>query len=173
MSDVFPSHDRRDYSYMTIPGIPFQNPLSYKGPPQNIVPIRMFPREPTTSDTHYPVGFMGLIGPDPISGTKGDLWYLSEFDANGQAIWRLLLTGSDSPGIVEITTDDGSPPVKPDSDGNINILGGGGIQVTGNGPGDVVTISSSGFLFGWTVVSGSTQSISVNNGYLSNKAVGS
>lgn len=129
---------------MTLPGLPFQNPLAYKGPPQNIVPIKMFFREPTTTDKKYPVGFLALIGKNPSSGTEGDLWYLSEFDSSGDAIWRQLLTGAASPGIDSITTDDGPPAVEPDVNGGVSIIGGSGISVTGNGPGDTVTVSADG-----------------------------
>jgi len=48
--------------------------------------------------------------------------------------------GGSAADVQEITTDDGAPPVLP-SAGNVNILGGEGIDVTGQGPGDTVTIS--------------------------------
>jgi len=43
--------------------------------------------------------------------------------------------------VISITTDDGAPPVLPDGTGNINFVGGAGIDVDGNGPGNTVTIS--------------------------------
>lgn len=123
-------------------GIPSSNPLDYTGPQQNIAPIRFFPREPTTTDKKYRVGQLVIIGKNPSSGTEGDIWYLSKFDGSGDAQWIQLLSGSSTPGVDEITTDDGSPSVKPDVNSNINILGGTGIAVTGNGPGDTVTVST-------------------------------
>lgn len=117
-------------------------PTDYTGPTSNLAPLRCFPREPTTTDKKYPIGQLAIIGINPTSGTQGDIWYLSKFDSSGDAQWLQLLTGAGSPGVDEITTDDGSPSVKPDGNGNINILGGTGIGVTGNGPGDTLTVSA-------------------------------
>jgi hypothetical protein len=129
---------------MQLAGLPYQNPLTYTGPPVNLVPIKVFKRIPTTTDVKYRIGQLVIIGKDAVSGTEGDLWYLSEFDSSGNAIWLQLLTGAGSPGVDSITTDDGSPPVLPDGTGNVNILGGTGISITGNGPGDTVTIAFTG-----------------------------
>ena len=160
---------------MTSAGLPLSNnrdPLSYVGPKVNIVPIQLFPREPNSGDTRYPIGQMIIIGRDPISGTEGDLWYLSEFDSSGQAVWLQLLTGAGSPGVDSITTDQGSPAVLPDGVGNINIIGGTGITVTGQGPGDTVTINGTAPGIEWSVVTGTTQNLIANEGYFANNAGG-
>jgi hypothetical protein len=44
-------------------------------------------------------------------------------------------------GVQSVTTDQGVPVVIPDASGNISIIGGEGIDVTGQGPGKVVTIA--------------------------------
>ena len=157
----------------TTAGISFQNPLKYTGPQTNIVPIKMFPREPLETDTKYPIGTLAIIGPDPQTGTKGDLWYLSEFNTAGEAIWLQLLTGTSAEGIDSITTDSGVPAIIPDGNGNVNIIAGsGGVSVTGNGPGDTVTISVSGGGIVWSVVSTPTKQIVVHEGYFSNGTSG-
>lgn len=157
---------------MTIPGIPYQNPLSYTGPQMNLVPIKMFFREPTITDTKYRVGSMVIIGADPSSGVKGELWYLSEFNSSGEAVWLELSTGAGDPAIDSITTDEGAPAVEPDGNANVEILGGLGISVTGQGPGNTVTISSSGGGFDWTVIQSATDDIEANNGYFADRGAG-
>jgi len=156
---------------MTI-GISKFIPTDYTGPTSNLAPIRFFPREPTTTDKKYPVGQLVILSKNPSSGTEGDIWYLANFDSSGDAQWLQLLTGAASPGIDEVTTDDGSPSVKPDGNGNINIVGGMGVSVTGNGPGDTVTISASGVGLTWSVISSATQAVSVQNGYFANRGAG-
>jgi hypothetical protein len=44
-------------------------------------------------------------------------------------------------GISSVTTDSGAPAVVPDATGMANILGGEGINVTGQGPGNTITIA--------------------------------
>lgn len=44
-------------------------------------------------------------------------------------------------GIDEVLTDDGAPAVEPNGSGQISILGGEGVDVTGQGPGNIVTIA--------------------------------
>lgn len=153
-------------------GIPSSNPLDYTGPQQNIAPIRFFPRRPTTTDKKYRVGQLVIIGKNPSSGSEGDIWYLSRFNSSGDAIWVELLSGAASPGIDSVTTDDGAPEVEPDVNGNINILGGAGIVVSGQGPGDTVTISATGFGMIWSVISSATQAITIQNGYFANRGAG-
>lgn len=114
-------------------------PTDYTGPQSNIAPLRSFPREPLTTDKKYPIGQIVILRKNPSTGTEGDIWYLSKFDSNGDAIWVQLAVGAGSPGIDSVTTDEGSPPVLPDANGNINLLGGNGVEVTGQGPGETVT----------------------------------
>jgi len=128
---------------MEIAGVPI-SPLNYTGPKVSLVPIKVFKREPAVTDVKYRRGTQAIIGSDPVSGTEGDLWYLSEFNAAGEAVWLQLLTGAGSPGVDSFTTDDGAPVVDPDGVGNVNILGGVGIDVTGTGPGNTITITNTG-----------------------------
>jgi len=125
-------------------GVPFQNPTRYVGPHMDVVPIKRFPRRPLTTDKKYRIGQMAILGKEPTTGEEGELWYLCRFDENGNAIWCLIATKDVTMTINIITTDDGSPGVVPEMDGNVNILGGNGIMVTGNGPGSTVLISVDG-----------------------------
>lgn len=124
---------------MTIPGVPYQNPLNYVGPQMNLVPIAIFYRTPTTTDKKYRIGSVVIIGKDPASGSQGDLWYLSRFDSSGDAIWLQFASGASDPGIDFILTDEGAPPVEPTSGGVVSILGTTGIVTRGSG-GNTVTI---------------------------------
>ena len=72
---------------MTIPGVPSQLPLSYTGPRMNLVPIVLFGRRPLLTDTRYNIGTQVILGSNPTTGSKGELWYLSEFNSSGQAVW--------------------------------------------------------------------------------------
>ena len=90
-------------------GLPI-SPNDYIGPNQSVIPIKMIPREPTTSDRKYRVGQVFVVGDNPSSGTEGDIWYLSKFDTNGDAIWSRFIGSSDyasttEPGVIEIATD--------------------------------------------------------------------
>jgi len=80
---------------------------------QSLTPKYYFSRPPTTSDKKdpmtnkfYEVGALGIIGRNPVngipvqSGTEGTLYYLSEFDASGNAIWLPLSGGSTPPALT-------------------------------------------------------------------------
>lgn len=90
-------------------GLPM-SPNDYIGPAQNVIPVKMIPREPTTNDKKYRVGQVFIIGDNPSSGSEGDIWYLARFDSNGDAIWSRFIGTDDyasttAPGIIEIATD--------------------------------------------------------------------
>lgn len=153
-------------------GISSTNPLDYLGLSQNVPPIKCFPRQPTTNDKKFAIGQLIILGRNPTSGSQGDIWYLSKFDSNGDAIWLQLLTGAGSPGVDSIETDDGSPEVEPDGNGIISVVGGMGVTVNGNGPGNTVTINAIGGGLSWSVISSATQSISSQNGYFANRGGG-
>ena len=129
-----------------LPGIRAPNPLSYTGPKFNLMPVFGFSREPTVDDNKYLISSFVVILDNPSTGTKGDLWYLSQVDSTGDAIWLKIETGRVTDGIDTVTTDDGLPVVDPDGSGNINILGGVGIAVTGNGPGSTITVTATGVI---------------------------
>jgi len=157
---------------MTIPGVPLAIPMNPSPNQGSVVPIKRFQREPLPSDVKYPIGFVVIIGKAPSTGTEGDLWYLSHFDSSGLAVWKQFSVAAGSPGIDTITTDDGSPAVEPDVNGNVNILGGTGASTSGQGPGSTVTINVEGGAFDWSTVTGSTQAIVKNNGYFANNGAG-
>ncbi len=128
----------------------------------------------TVADNTYLVSSFVVVLDNPSSGTSGDLWYLSEYDTAGDAVWLQLLTGASNPGVDSITTESGSPVVLPDGNGNIDILGGDGIDVTGNGPGNTVTVTASGDIVNlqWSVIITATKAIEVNNGYFADRGAG-
>lgn len=125
-------------------GIPFQNTLSYVGPDMNIIPIKRFPREPTTEDKKYRIGQFAIIGRDPSTGTEGELWYLARFESNGDATWIQFDTGTPGVGIDGLLSDDGLPAVGPDINGNVGVLGGTGIVTSGQDPSTAITIAVDG-----------------------------
>ena len=70
-----------------------------------------------------------------------------------------------STGATTFNTDSGSATP---SAGAITFTGAGGITTSGSG--STVTITGSSSSFPWTVVTGATQAIAVNNGYIANNA---
>lgn len=122
-------------------GVSRFDPTSYTGPKQNLVPLRDFPRQPTTTDKKYPIGQHVIIGKDPISGTEGDIWYLAYFDASGDAIWHQLSIGAGSPGIDTITSNSGGA-VSPDGGGDLDLLGDNtsGINIVGTPASNLQTV---------------------------------
>lgn len=71
-------------------------------------------------------------------------------------------------GIGTLTGNSGGA-VGPTS-GNINIVGSGGITVVGNPGTSTLTISGGGGGFAWTEVTGTSQAMAVDNGYIANNA---
>ena len=132
-------------------GIPFQNPTDYTGPKMDIVPIKRFPREPTTSDKRYRIGQVAIIGKDPSTGTEGELWYLAKFEANGDATWIQFDTGTPGVGIDSLLTDDGAPSVGPNVTGVVGLLGGVGIITSGQDPTTDVTFDIDSSVVGQTI----------------------
>jgi len=126
---------------MSNPGVPYPNPLAYVGPQNNLVPIITLNRQPSATDNNYRVGTIVLISKNPTSGNEGDLWYLGSFTGPREAVWVQFTSGAAGTGIDTVTTDEGAPAVEPDVNGNINILGGTGVEVTGQDPSNDVTIA--------------------------------
>lgn len=56
------------------------------------------------------------------------------------------------------------------SAGNINIIGSGALTVTGNPGTNTLTITDTGGGIPWTVVTGASQTMAANNGYIANNA---
>lgn len=145
-------------------GIPFQNTLSYIGPDMNIIPVKRFPRRPLATDKKYRVGQTAILGSNPSTGVEGELWYLARFEPNGDATWLQLATGASSPGIDFLQTDDGAPPVGPDVNGVVGVLGGTGILTSGQDPSTDVTISVDGSVVGQTITPDSGGPLSPTSG---------
>ncbi len=83
---------------------------------------------------------------------------------------HITSTGSGSGGASVLTlTGDTGGPVGPTL-GNINILGGGGIDVNGNAGTSTLTISVSGSGISWNEVTATSASMAVNSGYVANNA---
>jgi hypothetical protein len=70
---------------------------------------------------------------------------------------------------VQTLTGDAGGAVGPAA-GNINVLGGAGITVNGNPGTNTLTIVASGAGFTWTEVTGTSQALAVDNGYIVNNA---
>lgn len=118
--------------------------LSYNSKRLPVVPVVDAPRRPTTTDKKYPLWCEWRVNKAAVlPAVEGEFWKLVRFESNGDATWVLLSGGSSGP-MVNIETDDGSPNVVPDGTGEIQIFGGAGIDVTGQGPGKTVTVSLTG-----------------------------
>jgi len=103
-----------------VAGIPFVSPTRYVGPEANLVPILKANREPLGKDNSYPLGQLWLIDKNPTTGVTGELWYLSDYNAN-VAIWIQLIVGTVTPTLNTLT---GSTPtiVFPDGAQNIDLF---------------------------------------------------
>lgn len=132
-------------------GISPKNPRDYVGPNVFLVPTITRNRRPTDADYRqpetgklYPISSVWQVGKDPTTGVEGEMWILTKIVAN-VASW-VIFTGGTPPsgGILSIETDDGGPNVVPDGVGAVQILGGAGIDVTGQGPGNTVTVALTG-----------------------------
>lgn len=85
----------------SLTGYSPNNPRRYLGPNVSIVSIVVRNREPTGSDIkqpntgkYYPFGSQWLVGETtpnqaPVTGTKGDLWYLAYIEGN-VAFWKKI-----------------------------------------------------------------------------------
>lgn len=138
-----------------------------------------FVRQPLSTDIRHPktgriysTPFFWRVknkpdGESPDTGTEGELWYLKDITSN-VANWVLLTSDGT---VLSFETDDGSPNVVPDVAGEVQIFGGVGIDVTGQGAGNTITITNTGeeTNFTWQEVAIATQTV-VNNGYIVNNA---
>lgn len=122
-------------------GLPNSLPLRYAGPGVDLIPIKRFPRNPTTTDKRYPVGQFAILGENPSSGNAGDLWYLSEF-TGGDAIW-LPLTGGGS-GCVVSLSDTADTKTYSDATGNIKLNGSTGIIITSDPGNNTIDFTTPG-----------------------------
>lgn len=101
-------------------------------PLQDVFPVPVkAERAPTAKDTRYEIGQVW------VDQTSTQIYGLSSV-ASGAATWTLLGAGTSD---LESLTGDTGGDIFPTA-GNINILGGAGVTVTGNGPSSTLTISS-------------------------------
>lgn len=127
-------------------GIPGQNVngLAYADDRLSTVPMVQAPRRPTVNDKKFPMWTEWRVTKNAVlPAVEGEFWKLIRFESNGDATWVMIGGGSTGPA-VNFETDDGSPNVVPDGLGEIRILGGVGINVTGQGPGNTITIALTG-----------------------------
>lgn len=71
---------------------------------------------------------------------------------------------------IETLTGNTGGAVGADANSNVNILGAGGLTVVGTPGSNTLTITSSGSGFVWNNVSGTSSSMSPDNGYVANNA---
>src|SRR5271166_735969 len=84
---------------------------------------------------------------------------------------RIGAGGGGGSSVVTLTGNSGGP-VSPDSGGNINVVGAGGVTVTDNPGTHTLTITNSGANFTWNVVTSAnnTQTLAALNGYIAKGA---
>lgn len=109
-----------------IPGFG-RDPLAYVDSRLSIVPVVSGNRQPTTSDTNYPLFCEWRIGANPLSGAEGDWWKLVNFVA-GQAIWIQVSAGGAGPLVT--LSDTAGTKVPTDALGNIQLEAGAGMSIT-------------------------------------------
>lgn len=76
-----------------------------------------------------------------------------------------LFDGSVTPDLETLTGDSGGA-IPADALLNINILGGTGVSTVGNPATNTITINSTASALSWTRVTGTSQALTVNNGYI-------
>lgn len=133
--------------------IPPPGPLSYEG--QVVVPFIMKPFGPQSTFNTFPV-------PTIWVNTASSNAYILVSKALGNAVWALM---GGSPGSLNTITTPDFVIVTPVAS-NINFLNGPGISITGSG--DDITFTATGGGIAWSVVSGTSQAMAVDNGYITN-----
>lgn len=76
--------------------------------------------------------------------------------------------GGGGAGDIETLTGDSGGAVSPDGAGNINVLGGTNVTVAGNPGMNTLTIQVTGDNLTWNEVTGTSESMLINNGYIAN-----
>lgn len=131
-----------------------QDPTRYAGPTISTMPAVSEPRAPTITDRNYPLFTIwrnsnrAAVLPD----NEGDAWLLVKFQSPSSipgelkpdAIWQRITTGSVPGGTVVSLSDTAATTVFPDGLGNIQLVGGAGINVVSNPPSNLLTFSLAG-----------------------------
>ena len=137
--------------------IPPPGPLAYSG--EVAVPFLTRTFNPTTSNNQFPVPTIWI-------NTETSSAFILVSKALGVAIW-LALGGP--PGVLDtITTPDGTVVVP--FANNIDFLNGTGMNITGSGSN--ITFNATGGGITWNLVTGTSQAISPNNGYVADNGGG-
>lgn len=131
--------------------IPPPGPLSYEG--QVVVPFMQRTFNPQTTFNQFPVPTIWIN-----SATSKAFILVSK--ALGVAVWAPI---GGSPGEIDTITTPDSVVVVPTA-GNINFLNGTSMNITGSGSN--ITFNSTGGGLTWNDVTGITQAMAVNNGYV-------
>lgn len=124
-------------------GLPPNNldPSNYRGISLSVIPVVTALREPTVTDTNYPLFCEWRIGKNPTSGNEGDFWKLLRFN-QGQAGWEKISGGET--GTVLSLSDTTDVVVLPDATGNVKLEGSAGIEVTSDPVAHKLTLSLTG-----------------------------
>lgn len=82
-------------------------------------------------------GIDATSGATALAATKG----LASFDSSHFTVTSGFVQLVGGTGVETFLTDDGAPAVEPNATGGLQILGGTGINVKGQGPGNLITVS--------------------------------
>jgi len=118
-------------------------------------------RAPTTADIHNASSEPYQFGQLWVDQNTNTVYALSNV-SSGNADWEVL--GGSSSDVNTLTGDSGGA-ISPSS-GNINILGGTGVSTAGSG--STITINVTGAGLEYVEVTGTTQAMAVNIGYVAN-----
>lgn len=130
----------------------FIDPTRYSGESLFTLPAVNNPRAPTTADRNYPLFTIwrnsnrNAVAPD----NEGDMWLLVRFTAPvppltlTNAIWQKITTGSVPGGTVISISDTAGTAVFPDAAGDIQLVGGAGINIVSTPATNLLTVSLAG-----------------------------
>lgn len=114
-------------------------------------------RDPANSDVGYNIG-KGWV--NEVGNTAWVLTSLTSFNGVVTANWQ---SASGAGGLESLTGNTGGA-VDPDTNGNISLVGSGGVTVTGNTGTNTLTITGSSSSISWTD-SGTSFAAAAGNGY--------
>lgn len=131
--------------------VPPPGPLSYQG--QVVVPFVMKTFNPETTFNTFSVPTIWI-------NTATSTAYILVSKELGVAVWAEM---GGAPGNLNTITTPDMTVVVPTA-GNIDFLNGMGISITGSG--DSITFTATGGGVSWSEVTGTSQSMAANNGYI-------
>jgi len=118
--------------------------------------------------------FDTLTYPGDPNGFVAGLLYQRLWDTSNKVLWVCTLAGSISTSVWETTfgtMTDGQLVIGYTNNApqRAQLIAGANVSIV-NGPGTITINSSAVAVFGWTVVSGTSQSMAANTGYIANNA---